>query len=234
MCQNKLKEILAPIDEHITKVGFTDDDYKALADIATLEPVRNSRDHLLWKGRMCNGLYFVYEGVLASYYEDDNGKWNNNLYYKYRNPIYTELSCLFSMKPRKSPYSVKLLTSSTVYFMHFDDFEALLLANTSIQKFIHRYIIWKYASLDRGRLYFKHRNGTDKVKALYRTRPDLIFRHQLPDSELASLVGLSNVQYGNITNGRLLRRGIGNFIEEMKAEFDETAYYFEEWSLKLY
>lgn len=240
MCQDKLKEIIAPIDKYVTKVGFTDEDYQALGEIAKIEPVKTKGDKLLWKGRMCNGLYFVYEGVLASYYEDKNRSWNNNLYYKYRNPIYTELKCLFSIQPFESPYNVKLLTTSIIYFIHFDDFEALHLKNTKIQKFIHRYIIWKYASLDRGRLYFKHKSGIEKVKALYITRPDLIFKHKLPDSELASLVGLSNVQYGNIKRGRMpIFSGMKKFIKERKAEFDKksysdgTAYCFEDWSFKL-
>ena len=140
---------------------------------------------LLKKGKVCNYLYFVQNGLARNYFEEENKDLTNDIMLE--GELLVSFSSFISREP--SIETIELLEDSVLFAIHYDDLQ-MLYKNFPVMEHIGRLIAeHHYNALSTKSYRLKFSNTTERYQYLFENKIEIVKR--VPIGIIASYLGMS-------------------------------------------
>ncbi len=145
----------------------------------------HKRSFLLKPGQVCEYFYFVDKGLARTYYINEGKEYTTDIFID--GEFLGEFSSFFSRTP--SHQYIEMLEDSTLFFMHYDDLQALY-SKYPIMERIGRLIAeYHYKSLSAHTYLLKFNTTAERYEHLFERKIEIIRR--APLGVIASYLGMS-------------------------------------------
>lgn len=177
--------------------GFTPESWEALQPVLSTKRFAEG-DYLLKEGEVCNSLFFIDEGVVRSFYEED-GSENNTAFY-FEGDMATNIASFGNGGP--SSYSIQACGPVTaIVFDKQKLFEAIsivpqigILGKNSLK--------YTASKLEEYGSWLTLYTPTERYQYLGRNKPELL--QKVPSQFLASYLGMAKETLGRIRGRRVV------------------------------
>lgn len=145
----------------------------------------HKRSFLMKPGQICEHFYYVEKGLARTFYINDGKEYTTDIFID--GEFLGEFSSFFSRTP--SHQHIEMLEDSTLFYMHYDDLQALY-SKYPIMERIGRLIAeYHYKSLSAHTYLLKFNTTAERYEHLFERKIEIIRR--APLGVIASYLGMS-------------------------------------------
>lgn len=140
---------------------------------------------LLKKGKVCNYLYFIQQGLARNFFDEDDKELTNDIVLE--GELLVSFSSFISRKP--SMETIELLEDSVLMAIHYDDLQNLYERFPIMERIGRMIAEHHYNSLAMKSYRLKFSNSTERYQYLFDNKIEIIKR--VPIGITASYLGMS-------------------------------------------
>lgn len=145
----------------------------------------HKRSFLLKPGQICEHFYFVEKGLARTFFISEGKEYTTDIFID--GEFLGEFSSFFSRTP--SQQHIEMLEDSTLYYMNYDDLQALYSKHTIMERIGRLIAEHHYKSLSAHTYLLKFNTTAERYEHLFERKIEIIRR--APLGVIASYLGMS-------------------------------------------